>query len=148
MVYCSSVWSNTCASNIKRAQSIQNFACKIITKSRKYDHVTPLLCELNWLTVDKLLYFRDASLTYECVNNLAPDYLCNKLIKRSSIQDCRTRTRNSLQIPLFNTATGQQSFAYRAVHIWSNLDKNLKDCSSLKIFKVALKKHLLAKDNV
>jgi hypothetical protein len=117
MVYCSSVWSNTSASNVKKVQSIQNFACKIITKSRKYDHVTPLLRELNWLPVDKLLYFRDASLTYKCVNNLAPDYLCNKLIKRSSIHDCRTRTHDSLQIPLFKTAAGQRSFAYRAVHI-------------------------------
>jgi hypothetical protein len=43
---------------------------------------------------------------------------------------------------------GQRSFTYRAVHIWNNLDKNLKDCSSLKIFKEALKKHLLAKDNI
>jgi hypothetical protein len=43
---------------------------------------------------------------------------------------------------------GQRSFAYRGVHIWNNLDKNLKDCSSLKILKVALKKHLLAKDNI
>ena len=148
MVYCSSVWSNTSASNVKKVQSIQNFACKIITKSRKYDHVTPLLRELNWLPVDKLLYFRDASLTYKCVNNLAPDYLCNKLIKRSSIHDRRTRTHDSLQIPVFKTAAGQRSFAYRAVHIWNNLDKNLKDCSSLKILKVALKKHLLAKDNI
>jgi hypothetical protein len=48
MVYCSSVWSNTSASNVKKVQSIQNFACKIITKS-KYDHVTPLLRQLNWL---------------------------------------------------------------------------------------------------
>ena len=89
---------------MKKVQSIQNFACKIITKSRKYDHVTPLLRELNWLPVDKLLYFRDACLTYKCVNNLAPDYLCNKLIKRSSIHDRKTRTHNSLQIPLFKTA--------------------------------------------
>ena len=146
MVYCSSVWSNTSASKVKKAQSIQNFACKIITKSRKYDHVTPLLRDLNWLPVDKLLYFRDASLTYKCVNNLAPDYLCNKLIKRSSIHDRRTRTHDSL--PLLKTAAGQRSFAYRVVHIWNNLDKNLKDCSSLKMFKVALKKHLLAKDNI
>ncbi|CAB4039973.1 Hypothetical predicted protein [Paramuricea clavata] len=148
MVYCSSVWSNTSASNVKKVQSIQNIACKIVTKSRKFDHVTPLLRELNWLPVDKLLYFRDASLTYKCVNNLAPDYLCNKLIKRSSIHDRRTRTHDSLQIPLFKTAAGQRSFTYRAAHIWNNLDKNLKDCSSLKTFKVALKKHLLAKDNI
>ena len=36
MLYCSTVWSNTSASNVKKVQSIQNFACKIVTKSRKY----------------------------------------------------------------------------------------------------------------
>jgi hypothetical protein len=145
ILYCSSVWSNTSATNVKKVQSIQNFACKIITKSRKYDHVTPLLRKLNWLPVDKLLYFRDAVLMYKCVNNLAPDYLCNKLIKRSSIHNRSTRTCDSLQIPLFKTAAGQRTFAFRALHIWNNLEKNLKDSSSLKTFKAALKKDLLEK---
>ena len=99
MLYCSSMWSNTSASNVKKLQSIENFACKIITKTRKYDHVTPLLRELDWLPVDKLLYFRDSVLTYKCLNNLAPDHLCNKFKKRSSIHNRKTRTHNSLQIP-------------------------------------------------
>ena len=47
MLYCSSVWSNTNAQNIKKIQSIQNFACKIVTKSKKSDHLTPLLRHLN-----------------------------------------------------------------------------------------------------
>ena len=88
MLYCSSVWSNTSASYVKKFQSIENFA-KIITKTRNYDHVTPLLRELDWLPVDKLLYFRDSVLTYKCLT------------------------------------AGQRSFAYRAVHLWNNLDKNL-----------------------
>ena len=67
MLYCSSVWSNTSASNVKKLQSIENFACKIITKTRKYDHVTPLLRELDWLPVDKRLYFRDSVLVYKCL---------------------------------------------------------------------------------
>ena len=107
MLYCSSVWLNTSASNVKKLQSIENFACKIITKTRKYDHMTPLLRELDWLPVDKLLYFRDSVLTHKCLNNLAPDYLCNKFKKRSSIHNCKTHTHNSLQIPLFKTAAGQ-----------------------------------------
>ena len=113
---------NTSSSNIKKVQSIQNFACKIVTKSRKYDHVSPLLRELNWLSVEQLLYFRDAVMTYKCINNLAPDYLCDKLRKRSSVHNRRTRKHDSLQIPFFKSATGQRSFAYRAVEIWDNLD--------------------------
>ena len=58
MLYCSIVWSNTSTTNIKKLQLVQNFACKIVTKTRKFDHVTPLLHELNWLSVDQLLFFR------------------------------------------------------------------------------------------
>jgi hypothetical protein len=82
------------------------------------------------------LLVRDAVLT--CVNNLAPDYLCNKFRKRSSIHKRQTRKQDSLQIPLFKPPAAQRSFAYRAVHIWNNLDKNLKDSASLKIVKTAL----------
>ncbi|CAH3121533.1 unnamed protein product [Porites lobata] len=64
MLYCSSVWSNTRLQNIKRLQSIQNFASKIVTNSRKFDHVTPLLRELNWLPVKEQLFYRDSVLTF------------------------------------------------------------------------------------
>ena len=57
--------------------------------------------------------FRDAVLTYKCINNLnALDYLCNKFRKSSSIHKRQTRRQDSLQIPLFKTPAGQRSFAY------------------------------------
>ena len=56
MLYCSTVWSNTSTTNIKKLQLVQNFACKIVTKTRKFDHVTPLLRELDWLSVDQLYF--------------------------------------------------------------------------------------------
>jgi hypothetical protein len=38
---CSSVWANTSESNITKLQLIENFAAKIITGARKFDHITP-----------------------------------------------------------------------------------------------------------
>ena len=61
MFYCSTVWWNTSTSNLKKLQSIQNFASKIITGSRKFYHATPLLRQLNWLPVKQQLYLRVAS---------------------------------------------------------------------------------------
>ena len=110
MLYCSSVWSNTTLQNINRLQSIQNFASKIVTNSRKFDHVTPLLRELNWLPVKEQLFYRDSVLTFKCKNGLAPQYLTSTFTKRSNIHTRYTRTRNTLQIPLCRTATGQRTF--------------------------------------
>ena len=117
MLYCSTVWSNTSTINIKKLQLVQNFACKIVTKTRKFDHVTPLLRELNWLSIDQLLFFRATVMTYKCMNHLAPSYLSSKFVKRSDIHNRRTRNREALQIPFFRSASGQRSFAFRGARL-------------------------------
>ena len=137
MFYCSTVWSNTTNKNITKLQLLQNFACKIVTGTRKYDHVSPLLRQLNWKPVQQCLDHRDLVLTYKCVKNLAPEYLCKKFQK--SPHDRATRNRDLFQIPRFKTSTGQRTFSYRAVKLWNNLDKDVKDSKSLNSFKKALK---------
>ena len=142
LTYCSTVWSNTSATNIKKLQLAQNFASKIITNSKKYDHATPSLRQLNWLPIKHLLIYRDTVMTYKCMNNLAPTYLSDRFVKRSELHNRSTRNSGLLQIPLFRTATGQRSFLYRGVKIWNNLDNKLKQLPSLHIFKKHLKKEM------
>ena len=36
LYYCSSVWSNTSASNIRKLQGVQNFAAHIVSGTRKF----------------------------------------------------------------------------------------------------------------
>jgi hypothetical protein len=38
LYYCSTVWSNTSATNIKKLRAVQNFACGILTNTGRYDH--------------------------------------------------------------------------------------------------------------
>ena len=102
MLYCSTVWSNTSTQNINKLQSIQNLASKIVTNSRKSEHVTPLLRQLNWLPVKQLLYYREHVLTYKCFNGLAPKYLVDKFIKRSVIHACHTRKRDLLHTSFYS----------------------------------------------
>ena len=64
MFYCSSVWSNTSVTNINKLQAIQNFAAPQMTKSKKFDHITPILKPLGWMPVKAQLFYRDALLTF------------------------------------------------------------------------------------
>ena len=57
LFYFSTVWSNTNATNIKKLQTVQNFACRIITKTKKFEHITPALREINWLPVNELIIY-------------------------------------------------------------------------------------------
>ena len=100
MYYCSSVWSNTSKKNISKLQSVQNFAARVITGIRKYDHVTPILQQLAWLPVECMLKLRDAVMTFKCMKGLAPPYLCDKFEMRSKTHSVNTRNKDKLDIPL------------------------------------------------
>ena len=65
LYYCSSVWSNTSASNIRKLQGVQNFAARIVSGTRKFDHVSPALKDLRWIPVKSHLYLRDAILAFK-----------------------------------------------------------------------------------
>ena len=142
MFYCSTVWSSTSSTNINKLQLIQNFACRIITGSRKHEHVTPLLHQLNWLSVSQTLHLRDTIMAHKCANNLAPDYLGNKLQKRTTIHDRATRHSNKLQIPFYRSANSQRTFAYRAVSLLNSLSSDLVNLPSVKSLKHPMKDSL------
>ena len=96
---------------------------------------------LNWLPVKNQLYFRDAVLAFKCMSGLAPGYLSDQLITRSSIRDRKTRNSQMLNIPLFRFATGQKTFHYRIVNIWNNLDNNTKLTIDVNSFRISLEGH-------
>ena len=43
LLYCSSVWANTTKKKVELLQTVQNFAARIVSGTRKFDHVTPIL---------------------------------------------------------------------------------------------------------
>ena len=94
---------------------------KIVTDSRKFDHMTPLLYQLKWLPAKQSLCYRDAVLTDKCFSGLAPKYLVDKFTKRSNIHAHHTRQQTYYIYQwLYKTATGQRTFAYRGASIWNN----------------------------
>ena len=139
LFYCSTVWSNTANSNIKKLQGVQNFACRIITGIRKFDHITPALQELNWLLIKQHLLYRDSIMTFKCMKGLAQLCYSDQFCKRNAIHNRNTRNCGSLEVPLCKTKSGQRSFRYRAVSIWNDLHSDLKQLTSLSKFKGDLK---------
>jgi len=57
LFYCSNVWANSSNCNTDELQSVQNFVCRIVSSARKFNHITPILKELEWLPVSGQLYY-------------------------------------------------------------------------------------------
>ena len=142
LFYCSSVWSGTSKGNVAKLQLVQNFAARILSDKSKFDHITPTLKELNLLPISDLLYLRDATLTFKCMNGLVPPYLSTMFTLRSEVHNRSTRNCDKLQIPKCRTTLAQQAFYYRAVQIWNSLPKDITDLNSIKRFKHELKSRL------
>ena len=141
LYFCSTVWANTSKTNVRKLQKIQNFAARILTGTRKYDHITPVLNDLGWLSVPATLALYDAILTFKCLKGLAPKYLSSRFNTRASVHGRNTRNRNKLDIPAFNTAAGQRSFIYRAVKCWNSLPEEITKCEDLCSFKSKAKSY-------
>ena len=100
MYYGSAIWSKTSSKNVKKLELVQNFAARIISGSNKYEHITPVLGKLNWLQDSYMLQFRELVMSFRCVNNLAPEYLCNKFKRRSAVHEETGRSPTHLYVPL------------------------------------------------
>ena len=99
LYYCSPIWSSITKKNISKPQKIQNFAARIITNTSKFDYITPVLQELHWLPVSCYLTYTVGVLAFKCVKGLAPSYLSDRFVTRSTVHDRNTRNKDYLNIP-------------------------------------------------
>ncbi len=67
------------ASSINKLQIVQNAVARVLTRSRKYDHITPILQSLHWLPIKFCIRYKILLLAYKAINDLAPAYLTNLL---------------------------------------------------------------------
>ena len=144
LFYCSTVWSNTCESNLYKLQLVQNFSARIVLGLRKYDHISQGIRSLNWLTVKQKLLLNEAIMIFKCMNYLVPNYLANKFVIRSQVSKRFTRSFNQLHVPFCRLSTGQRSFSYRAAKFWNSLPKEVQSLKSINLFKKAVSKLLFS----
>ena len=75
--YCNSLLYGISDYNINRLQRIKKSVARIVTNTRKYDHITPILKKIHWLPIRQRIHFRILLITYKSINNMAPKYCVN-----------------------------------------------------------------------
>ena len=77
--YCNGLLYGLLDCVITKLQIVQNAAARLLTSSRKYDHITPALQELQWLPVRYRIHFKILLLTFKELNGMAPAYISTSL---------------------------------------------------------------------
>ena len=65
---------------LAKLQTVQNAEARVVTGTRKFDHITPVLHQLHWLPVRQRITFKLAMITFKCLHGLAPSYLADVCI--------------------------------------------------------------------
>ena len=55
---------------LRKLQTVQNAVARVVTPSRKFDHITPVLNELHWLPMVQRVRFKLALIVFKCLHGL------------------------------------------------------------------------------
>ena len=128
---------------LKHLQLIQNTAARVITRRRKYDHITPVLKSLHWLPIRYRVQFKVLVITFKVIHGNAPEYLRELIQPKKNGRQLRSSNENLLHIPRTKNVThGDSCFQVAAPRLWNNLPCALRRVNSLDTFKNSLKTHL------
>ena len=136
------VWGSNSSSELHALQRFQDRALSIIERARFKDTWPKKL-----LSVKNLIRFDRFVMVYKIVNKLYPENLWNMFQQRCSISNCNTRNDRDLHIPKLNHEFSKKRFRYSGIKAWNDIPINIRELSSLRLFKTQLKRPLMSLDN-
>ena len=87
--YCNSLLYNVPTHKTDRLQRLQNQCARLLTKSPRREHITPVIKSLHWLKIQDRITYKILMLTYKSYYNIAPTYLCELISRRESSVNTR-----------------------------------------------------------
>ena len=113
-----------------RLQRVQNAAARLVSGAKKYDHITPIMMDLRWLSIRRRVTFKMATLVYKCLHGCAPVYLADDCVAVSSIPGrrfLRSAAHLELTVPRTRTMTsGPRFFPVCGPTVWNSLSCTLR----------------------
>ena len=128
---------------LDRLQKVQNTSARLITKTSRSSHITPVLIQLHWLPVEYRSTYKVLLYTYKAVHGCAPLYICELVEEYVPRRALRSASRSLLKVPSSRTSTyGPRSFRVSAPKLWNELPEQLKLAPTLATYKRQLKTYL------
>ena len=140
--YCNALLIGIQQDLIAKLQRLQNSAARIVSRTRKYEHITPVLIKLHWLPIKFRIQFKVLLLVYKALNRLAPKYIKELLVPYKPRRHLRSEAKGLLDEPRTRLKFGDRAFSISAPRLWNALPQHLKDSTSCQAFKKCLKTHL------
>ena len=145
--YCNALLSGVSKTEVARLQLVQNAAARVLTKTKRRAHITPILKSLHWLPVTLRIDFKVILLVFKSLNRNAPAYLSAMLSWYEPSRPLRSSNLGLLNVPEVETRRqGEAAFSFYGPTLWNSLPVNLRlsVSDSIDNFKRNLKTHLFS----
>ena len=127
-------------------QRAQNAAARLVTRTRKFMPITPVLARLHWLPVRLRIDYKILLLTFKAINNQTPVYITDLLQPYIPTRTLRSSSKKLLTCTTYkNITNGGRAFSYAAPKLWNALPLDIREATSLETFKRKLKTHMFSR---
>ena len=141
--YCNALYFGLETSQLRRLQLVQNAAARLLTSTKKREHISPVLASLHWLPIRYRIDFKLLLTVYKALHGLAPPYLSDLLLPHKPSRALRSADHLLLVVPRARLRTrGDRAFAVAAPKLWNSLPIIVREAGSVDSFKSRLKTHL------
>ena len=144
--YCNSLLFGIEDMHITKLQVLQNSAARLVTRTRLYEHITPVRQALHWLPIPARIEFKILLFVYKILHQQAPAYLSDLISIKVPVRVLRSNPAPG--VPELEPADwdlknyGFRSFSNAAPTLWNVLPHDVRMAPSVTSFKTALKTHL------
>ena len=141
--YCNSLYIGLPKKSLRNLQLAQNSAARLIRRTQRHEHITPVLEQLNWLTITKQCQKKVLVLTYKALHHNAPSYLCDLLHWYQPARNLRSSLTTSLVPNRNRTITySKRLIDTAAAALWNSLPNDIRNASNIILFKQMIKHYL------
>ncbi|XP_033099081.1 uncharacterized protein LOC117102781 [Anneissia japonica] len=122
---------------IEKLQRVQNTAARIVTRTRRHEHITPVLRNLHWLPVRQRVELKVLHLTYKCRLYNSPSYIKELISDYQSKRTLRSSSQWFLSLPRAPATItyGDAAFSISSPTLWNRLPGDIRDAISVGQFK-------------
>ena len=123
--HCNSLLFGLPKNLIDKLQAVQNAAARLITLTRKHDHISPILKDLHWLPVADRIKFKILMLTFKALNGLV--YIQELISKYQPPRSLCSSSHSLLASKSYHLKSyGLRSFSVAAPELWNSLPLSIR----------------------
>jgi len=92
--YCNTVLAGLPESTIRRLQRVQNAAARLITDTKPWNHITPVLMRLHWMLIKSQILYKLCLLMHLIHTNQRPAYMA-EMVELTATSSLRSDLRSA-----------------------------------------------------